>query len=80
MPDGDVIDSLSLEIGASVNKSISAIEELQRELGKLNGSLANFKDNGTYKVALDNLSKGFANLSQSIEWLDETKINNTAKH
>ena len=79
MPDGDVIDSLSLEIGASVNKSIAAIDELQRELGKLNGSLANFKDNGTYKVALDNLSKGFANLSQSIEWLDETKINNTAK-
>lgn len=79
MPNGDVIDSLSLEIGASVNKSISAIDELQKELGKLNGSLENFKDNGSYKRALENLSKGFADLSQSIEWLDETKINNTAK-
>ncbi|MBR4590625.1 MAG: hypothetical protein IKO36_08225 [Bacteroidaceae bacterium] len=79
MPDGDVIDSLSLEIGASVNKSISAIKELQSELGILNGSLANFKDNGTYKKALDNLSQGFINLSQSIEWLDEKKITNTAR-
>lgn len=78
MPDGDVIDSLSLEIGASVNKSIDAIDQLQKHLGKLNNSLANFEDNGTYKKALDNLSNGFTNLGTSINSLNPDKISKVA--
>ena len=74
MPNGDVIDSLSLEIGASVNKSISAIDQLQQHLRTLNSSLENFKDGGSYKRALDNLSSGFTNLGNSIKALDPDKI------
>ena len=82
MPDGDVIDSLSLEIGAGVDKSINAIDQLQKQLGVLNNSLENFRDNGTYKRALDNLSSGFSQLAASIDGLDPdkiTKVSNSLK-
>lgn len=74
MPDGNVIDSLSIEIGASVDKSLSAINEVTDALKLLNGALENFKDNGTYKKALDNLSGGFTNLNRAVEAFDPDKI------
>ena len=79
MPDGDVIDSLSLEIGASVNKSIDAIDQLQSKLAKLNGALGNYLDDGKYVGAIRNLTSGFTELDNSISDDVVSKVASLAK-
>lgn len=79
MPNGDVIDSLSLEIGASVNKSISAIDQLQSKLKSLNDTLSNFETNDGFKSKFEGLSKGLEGLGATIEALDLEKIQSVSK-
>lgn len=78
MPD-NVIDSLSIRIGASVSQSLNSINTLQESLEKLNRVLANFSDTGTYKQALDNMASGFNSLNGAITNFDVEKIERSAK-
>ena len=79
MPNGDVIDSLSLEIGASVNKSISAIDQLQSKLKSLNDTIGNFETSDGFKSKFEGLSKGLEGLGATIEALDLEKIQSVSK-
>ena len=76
--DGNVIDSLSIQIGASVDKSIDAIKTLQDQLAKLNSALENFTDTGKYKTALDNMANGFQSISDAVSNLDTDRIKDAA--
>ena len=77
--DGNVIDRLSIEVSASVNKSISAIDTLKSSLTTLNSALENFTDNGRYKAALDNLANGFKQVSNAVNDLDVDRLKDASK-
>ena len=80
MPDnGNLTDKLSIEISASVDPAIKAIDSLQTKLNLLSGSLQHFTDAGKYKTALDNMASGFERLSQVVGAIDTGRIASTAK-
>ena len=79
MPNGDVIDSLSLEIGASVNKSISAIDQLQSKLKSLTSTLESLETNEGFKSKFEGLSSGLESLGATIDALDLEKIQSVSK-
>lgn len=81
MPDnnGNLTDKLSVEISASVNPAIKAIDSLQTKLNLLSGSLQHFTDAGKYKSALDNMASGFERLSAVVGSIDTGSIASTAK-
>lgn len=80
MPDnGNLTDKLSIEISASVNPAIKAIDSLQTKLNLLSGSLQHFTDAGKYKSALDNMASGFERLNQVVGAIDTGRIASTAK-
>lgn len=87
MPDnGNLTDKLSIEISASVDPAIKAIDTLQTKLNMLSGSLQHFTDAGKYKSALDNMAKGFERLTSVIGGIDfdalanvSSGINNASK-
>ena len=80
MPDnGNLTDKLSIEISASVNPAIKAIDSLQTKLNLLSGSLQHFTDAGKYKSALDNMASGFERLGQVVGAIDTGRIASTAK-
>lgn len=76
MPDnnGNLTDKLSVEISASVNPAIKAIDSLQTKLNLLSGSLQHFTDAGKYKSALDNMASGFERLNQVVSGIDTSRI------
>ena len=88
MPDnnGNLTDKLSVEISASVNPAIKAIDSLQTKLNLLSGSLQHFTDAGKYRSALDNMASGFERLNQVVSGIDfdalanvSSGINNVSK-
>ena len=81
MPDnnGNLTDKLSVEISASVNPAIKAIDSLQTKLNLLSGSLQHFTDAGKYKSALDNMASGFERLNAVVGSIDTGSIASTAK-
>ena len=80
MPDnGNLTDKLSIEISASVDPAIKAIDSLQTKLNLLSGSLQHFTDAGKYKSALDNMASGFERLNQVVGAIDTGRIASTAK-
>ena len=80
MPDnGNLTDKLSIEISASVNPAIKAIDSLQTKLNLLSGSLQHFTDAGKYKSALDNMASGFERLSQVVSGVDTSRIEAVSK-
>lgn len=80
MPDnGNLTDKLSIEISASVNPAIKAIDSLQTKLNLLSGSLQHFTDAGKYKSALDNMASGFERLNQVVGAIDTGRIASAAK-
>ena len=80
MPDnGNLTDKLSVEISASVDPAIKAIDSLQTKLNLLSGSLQHFTDAGKYKSALDNMASGFERLSAVVGSIDTGSIASTAK-
>lgn len=75
MPDnGNLTDKLSVEISASVDPAIRAIDSLQTKLNLLSGSLQHFTDAGKYKSALDNMASGFERLNQVVSGIDTSRI------
>lgn len=81
MPDtnnGNLTDKLSIEISASVNPAINAIDSLQTKLNLLSGSLQHFTDAGKYKSALDNMASGFERLGQVIGGIDFDALANVS--
>lgn len=83
MPDtnngNNLIDKLSVEISASVDPSIRAIDTLQTKLNMLSGSLQHFTDAGKYKSALDNMARGFERLNEVVNGIDTGRIDAVAK-
>lgn len=75
----NLIDTLSVEISASVDPAIKAIDTLQTKLNMLSGSLQHFTDAGKYKAALDNMASGFERLSEVVGSIDTGSIASTAK-
>ena len=80
MPDnnGNLTDKLSVEISASVNPAIKAIDSLQTKLNLLSGSLQHFTDAGKYKSALDNMASGFERLNQVVSGIDFDALANVS--
>ena len=79
MPEnGNLTDKLSIEISASVNPAVRAIDSLQSKLKTLSGSLSGF-DGGNYKVQLDNISGGFERLGTVLGTVDTVKIESISK-
>ena len=81
MPDnnGNLTDKLSIEISASVDPAIKAIDTLQTKLNMLSGSLQHFTDAGKYKSALDNMASGFERLNEVVNGIDTGRIDAVAK-
>ena len=80
MPDnGNLTDKLSIEISASVDPAIKAIDSLQTKLNLLSGSLQHFTDAGKYKSALDNMASGFERLNQVVSGIDTSRIETFSK-
>ena len=71
MPD---IDSLSLNITASSNVAVTAINNIIKSLGNLNSALSNYSAESKYVSGLNNLIGGFNGLSSSINSIDINKI------
>ena len=71
MPD---IDSLSLNITASSNQAVKAINNIITALGELNSALSNYSAESKYVSGLNNLIGGFNGLSSSINSIDIQKI------
>lgn len=80
MPDnnGNLTDKLSVEISASVNPAVSAIDKLQGKLRELNGSLALLSNGGSNSTALNNLASGIDRLNSAVAELDPGKITNAS--
>ena len=79
MPEnGNLTDKLSIEISASVNPAINAINSLQSKLKTLSDSLSGF-DGGEYRTQLDNISGGFERLGTVLGTVDIVKIESVSK-
>ena len=79
MPEnGNLTDKLSIEISASVNPAVRAIDSLQSKLKTLSDSLSGF-DGGGYKAQLDNISGGFERLGTVLGTVDTVKIESVSK-
>lgn len=77
--DGNIIDSLSIQINASVSQANNAISNLQKKLEVLNRSLENFTDSGKYLGAINNLASGFERVTNALDDASISKIQNLAQ-
>lgn len=72
------ISSLNIQISASTSRAISAIRNLQKELGSLNMSLNNYSEKSEYVRGLQRLATGLTGLGDAVDMIDATKLTNIA--
>ena len=72
------ISSLNIQISASTGKAVSAIRNLQRELGNLNMSLNNYSEKSEYVRGLQRLATGLTGLGNAVDSIDATKLTSIA--